>query len=416
MSTAALRRLKKQKAKAKQQDQDTKTYSFINEEPTNEQVEVEYVPEEVNLEGLPEELKAAFQKFIFGPERKENKLFNHTEEDQGEAEMEFYTDSDDFEMPNVRLALEQAADALDQKEQAQEAAEGSKISRKQLKKLTRTSLATLKSMARRPEVVEWEDVTAPDPAFLVHLKCVRSTVPVPKHWSRKRRYLTGKRGFVKPPFELPSFIRDTGIGEVRATQVPDSVKTIKLRARERLRPKMLSGSALIDYQKFHDAFFKHQTKPPLTTHGDLYFEGKEFAVRYKDKRPGFLSDLARQALGMGPLSCPPWLYAQQKYGAPPSYPHLRIPGLNAPIPEGASWGYHAGGWGKPPIASDEKPVILEDSAAEREMAQRAARFWSPVEYGLWGEFEPGEEQQQDVQDDDGMQGADETEDEIDGHE
>jgi hypothetical protein len=46
----------------------------------------------------------------------------------------------------------------------------------------------------------------------------------------------------------------------------------------------------------------------------------------------------------------------QRYGPPPSYPHLKIPGLNAPIPEGASFGYHAGGWGKPPV--DEVPLRL----------------------------------------------------------
>lgn len=41
----------------------------------------------------------------------------------------------------------------------------------------------------------------------------------------------------------------------------------------------------------------------------------------------------------------------QRYGPPPSYPNLKIPGLNAPIPPGASFGYHAGGWGKPPVDS-----------------------------------------------------------------
>jgi hypothetical protein len=46
---------------------------------------------------------------------------------------------------------------------------------------------------------------------------------------------------------------------------------------------------------------------------------------------------------------PPWLINMQRYGPPPSYPRLRIPGLNAPLPEGARWGYHAGGWGKPPV-------------------------------------------------------------------
>lgn len=31
-------------------------------------------------------------------------------------------------------------------------------------------------------------------------------------------------------------------------------------------------------QVLHDAFFKYQTKPKLTAHGDLYHEGKEFEV------------------------------------------------------------------------------------------------------------------------------------------
>ena len=43
------------------------------------------------------------------------------------------------------------------------------------------------------------------------------------------------------------------------------------------------------------------------------------------------------------------LFFSQRYGPPPSYPHLKIPGLNAPIPPGASFGYHPGGWGKPPV-------------------------------------------------------------------
>ena len=30
---------------------------------------------------------------------------------------------------------------------------------------------------------------------------------------------------------------------------------------------------------------------------------------------------------------PPWLIAMQRYGPPPSYPNLKIPGLNSPIPE-----------------------------------------------------------------------------------
>lgn len=67
-------------------------------------------------------------------------------------------------------------------------------------------------------------------------------------------------------------------------------------------------------------------------------QGKEFETRLKEKKPGDLSDDLRTALGMpiganNHLVPPPWLIAMQRYGPPPSYPNLKIPGLNAPIPE-----------------------------------------------------------------------------------
>ena len=40
--------------------------------------------------------------------------------------------------------------------------------------------------------------------------------------------------------------------------------------RNRVRPKI--GKVDIDYQKLHDAFFKYQTKPRMTQHGDIYYE------------------------------------------------------------------------------------------------------------------------------------------------
>jgi splicing factor 3B subunit 2 len=43
------------------------------------------------------------------------------------------------------------------------------------------------------------------------------------------------------------------------------------------------GRIDIDFQVLHDAFFKYQTKPRLTMHGDLYYEGKEFEVGVKCK-------------------------------------------------------------------------------------------------------------------------------------
>ena len=46
----------------------------------------------------------------------------------------------------------------------------------------------------------------------------------------------------------------------------------------------------------------------------------------------------------------------QRYGPPPSYPNLKIPGLSAPIPPGAAFGYHPGGWGKPPVDEYGNPI------------------------------------------------------------
>ena len=190
--------------------------------------------------------------------------------------------------------------------------------------MTRMSVADLKQRVNHPELVEMHDITAKDPVILSYLKSTRNTVPVPRHWCYKRKYLQGKRGFEKPPFKLPEFIRRTGIQEMReAVLEKEDAKSLKTKMKEKIRPKM--GKIDIDYQKLHDAFFKWQTKPKVTIHGDLYYEGKEFETRLKDKKPGELTNELRQALGMptGPNAhkCPPpWLIAMQRYGPPPSYP------------------------------------------------------------------------------------------------
>lgn len=69
------------------------------------------------------------------------------------------------------------------------------------------------------------------------------------------QYLQGKRGIEKAPFDLPGFIKKTGIMEMRAALAEkEDQKTLKAKMRERVRPKM--GKIDIDYQKLHDAFFK----------------------------------------------------------------------------------------------------------------------------------------------------------------
>lgn len=208
-----------------------------------------------------------------------------------------------------------------------------KLSRKKARRLNRLSIAELKQLVKNPEVVEWFDVSAQDPKLLAHLKAYRNTIPVPSHWMHKRDYLATKRGIEKPPFELPDFIRATGIMEMRdSVREREDNQSLRQKMRARVQPKL--GKLDIDYQKLYNAFFRFQTKPPMTEYGDVYYEGKEFETNLKEKRPGDLSDELKEALNIPPGAPPPWLINMQRFGPPPSYPALKIPGLNAPIPSG----------------------------------------------------------------------------------
>lgn len=65
--------------------------------------------------------------------------------------------------------------------------EKERMSKRKLKKLSRLSVAELKQLVSRPDVVEMYDVTARDPKLLVQLKAHRNTVQVPRHWCYKRK-------------------------------------------------------------------------------------------------------------------------------------------------------------------------------------------------------------------------------------
>ena len=126
------------------------------------------------------------------------------------------------------------------------------------------SVFELKMKSSRPDLVENWDVTAPDPLFLIKLKQIRNSVPVPDHWNQKRSYLQYKRGVHKKAFKLPDFIENTGINKLRE-KTGDDGKSLKQRMRERIQPKM--GKIEIDYNILHDAFFKNQKAPGLSKHG-----------------------------------------------------------------------------------------------------------------------------------------------------
>ena len=281
--------------------------------------------------------------------------------------------------------------------------------------MNRLTVAELKQLVDKPDVIEVHDVTAADPRLLVHLKATRNTVPVPKHWSQKRKYLQNKRGFEKPPFELPDYIVKTGIMEMRdALQEKEERMGLKGKQREKSRPKM--GKIDIDYQKLHDAFFRWQTKPKMSLHGEMYYEGKEYETKVHDRKPGNLSDELKVALGMpvgedeegNPVQQlpPPWLLHMQRYGPPPSYPNLKIPGLNAAIPEGASFGYNAGQWGKPPVDEFGKPLYGDVFGASSAELEGKDGKEGEVTLELWGQLESEDSEESSDEDDSDEDGSD----------
>ncbi|GKV45859.1 hypothetical protein SLEP1_g52892 [Rubroshorea leprosula] len=142
-----------------------------NPQQVMEPVVVEYVPEKAELDdGMDEEFRKVFEKFSFQesvPEDEEKK-----EESALDAEPKKKADSDSEE-----------------EEQDNQQKEKGGVSNKKKKLQRRMKIAELKQICSRPDVVEVWDATAADPKLLVFLKAYRNTVPVPRHWCQKRKYL-----------------------------------------------------------------------------------------------------------------------------------------------------------------------------------------------------------------------------------
>lgn len=330
LSTAERNRRKRERKKkekeARRKQEENEANQKVEEKDVD--VEIEYVAEEVKL---ADGMEAVLQKF---QERSSVATLTSTDSKNESKATSVSDDEDD--------------DEEDQKD----------WSKRKLREILRPTVADLKRRVGRADLVEAHDVTAPDPEFLIQLKGLGGTVPVPRHWGRKRKYLQGKRGFEKPPFQLPDFIMKTGIAELRDTVAEnESGMSAKQSNRSRVAPKM--GAMDVDYRTLHEAFFKHQTKPTeLTKQGDLYYEGKELETRNRIQPGKPLSEKLREALGMVADNMPPpWLVNMQRYGPPPSYPALKIHGLNAPLPSAdCQYGYHIGGWGKPPVDNYGRPL------------------------------------------------------------
>ncbi|KAI9244823.1 hypothetical protein BDA99DRAFT_528743 [Phascolomyces articulosus] len=309
---------------------------------------------------------------------------------------------DHFDVPTVKetTTVPSTYKRKDDDEKVEEDDVTLPISRKQLKRLTRLTVEELKQLADIPEVVEPWDVDATDPKLLVSLKSYRNTIPVPRHWCQQRPYLQRRKERV--PWELPEFIKQTGIAEIR-----DAIKEKEVEARRsakrraRLNPKL--GKMDLDYQKLHDAFYRFQTKPRLTGHGDLYYEGKENVNQFK---PGKISTTLQEALDS--IEPPPWLFGMQRYGPPPSYPQLELPGVNAPIPKGAEWGYKSGQWGHPPVDEFNRPLYGDVFGVQQSQDNQELSFLEgiDVDRSLWGELEPEEGDQMEYKDDNNTENED----------
>ena len=365
MVSTSFKRREKRKRQKLQSTTSGKPSGRVNGDIKEQEYEdVELVQESIiDVDSLDPELQTVYRKFT-APFLHDQEIAEGDEQEENEADELFDHEYEDMNDTDANQP---------------------KMSNKKLKQLTRIPLAKLKQMTPNPEVVELEDCTAKYSILLVQLKSAPHTIPVPRHWSRKRKYLAGKRGFLKPPFELPQFIKDTGVGEQRdAQRAIDDKKSLKAKARDRMHPKL--GRMSVDYERLYDAFFKYQTKPPLSGYGQLYFEGKEGhhgEGKRRGMKPGVMSETLREALGMAPSpnTPPPWLFNMQRFGPPPAYPHLKVPGVNAPLPPGAVWGYHPGGWGRAP---DNRFDNMDDDDA----FLKSLRGLKPVESVLWGELEP----------------------------
>ena len=68
-------------------------------------------------------------------------------------------------------------------------------------------------------------------------------------------------------------------------------------------------------------------------------------------------------------------------------------GLNAPIPDQCSFGYHAGGWGKPPVDETGKPLYGDVfGTSDNNYSQQMPA--EEVDQSLWGEMESESEEEE----------------------
>ena len=210
------------------------------------------------------------------------------------------------------------------------------------------SIVELKLKAMRAELVQPHDVFARCPEFLLCIKQIKNTVPIPYHWCLKSKFMSIKRSVAKPLYQLPPHIEETQIGQIRGFSLKQLAdKSVRQIQRDKSRNKL--NKLYVDFQVLHDAFLVHKTIPALTNFGELFYEEFDMERRFGKYQPGVLSPELQKALDLqNETAPPPWIHVMQSLGILPCYKQYKIPGINAPIPKGATWGPN--GWGTPSAA------------------------------------------------------------------
>uniref|UniRef100_A0A672LNX0 Splicing factor 3B subunit 2-like n=1 Tax=Sinocyclocheilus grahami TaxID=75366 RepID=A0A672LNX0_SINGR len=307
-----MNRKKKNKKKRQQQEEEKKKEESREKEP---EVEIEYVTEEPAVYD-PNYIifKRIFETFKLTDDVKKEK----------EKEPEKPEKPEILSFKKKGFELEKK-DSDDSDEEARK--DMPKLSKKKLRRMNRLTVAELKQLVARPDVVEMHDVTAQEPKLLVHLKATRNTVPVPRHWCFKRKYLQGKRGIEKPPFELPEFIKRTGIQEMReALLISEDHVTLK------------TGVMMLKIQ--------------------ICITEINYILECSDRKKKF-SDIFL-------IRC-------------------------VSLFQGCSFGYHAGGWGKPPVDETGRP-LYGDVFGTNAIDFHAKAEEEEVDRTTWGELEASDEE------------------------
>lgn len=159
------RKKKKKKNRNKNKDEETPKDTAKKDSETGEKdVEVEYIQESLGLHELAPQYRQFFHIF---------EAFKIADPVLDIAPPILATPTSLASRVPIAAIGDQFTQEENEETDEKKIEDKSKLSKRKLKKLTRLSVAELKQLVHRPDVVEMHDVTARDPKLLVQLKAHR---------------------------------------------------------------------------------------------------------------------------------------------------------------------------------------------------------------------------------------------------